>query len=41
MIPDGGTPGNVSFYEYTQKFGSYVAHNQSYQIENPRIMIMN
>lgn len=41
MIPDGGSPWSVSFYEYTQKFGSYVAHNQQYQIENAKIIIMN
>jgi hypothetical protein len=41
MIPDGGTAGAVSFYTYTQKFGSYVAHHQSYQIENAKTIIMN
>ena len=41
IIPDGATPGSVSFYDYTQKFSSYVVHNQPYQIENAKIIIMN
>ena len=41
IIPDGGTPGDVWFYEYTKNFAFYVAHNQEYLIENQKIEILN
>lgn len=41
MIPDGWSPGKVWFYDYTQKFASYVTHNQEYLIEWATIAIMN
>lgn len=41
MIPDGGTPGKVGFYDYTQNFANYVAHNQKYLIEWVKISIQN
>lgn len=41
MIPDGSTPANVWFYDYTQKFASYVIHHQGYLIEHPKIAILN
>ncbi len=41
IIPDGGTPGDVSYYEYTKNFAFYVAHNQEYLIENQNIQILN
>lgn len=41
MIPDGASPWNVWFYDYTQNFVFYVAHNQEYLIENPKIVVMN
>lgn len=41
IIPDGGTPWQVGFYEYTKNFAFYVAHNQEYLIENPTIQIGN
>lgn len=41
IIPDGGTPGDVSYYEYTKRFAFFVAHNQEYLIENQRIEILN
>ncbi len=41
IIPDGGTPWQVGFYEYTKKFAFYVAHNQEYLIENQRIEVLN
>lgn len=41
IIPDGGTPGDVGYYEYTKNFAFYVAHNQEYLIENQKIEILN
>ena len=41
LIPNGGTPSNISFYDYIQNFASFVAHDQWYLLENPRIMIRN
>jgi hypothetical protein len=41
IIPDGGTPWDVSYYEYTKNFAFYVAHNQEYLIENQNIQILN
>lgn len=41
IIPDGGTPGQVGYYEYTKNFAFYVAHNQEYLIENQKIAILN
>jgi len=41
IIPDGWTPGNVTFYDYTKNFAFFVAHNQKYLMENPSISIMN
>ncbi len=41
ILPKGASPYNVSFYDYTQNFAFYVAHNQKYLIENPRIKIEN
>ncbi|MFA5747752.1 MAG: LCP family protein [Candidatus Absconditabacterales bacterium] len=41
MIPDGGEPNDVAFYKYTQNFSFFVAHNQEYLIENPKIFVMN
>jgi LCP family protein required for cell wall assembly len=41
MVPNWSTPWNVSFYDYTQRFAFFVAHNQWYLIENPRILIKN
>ena len=41
IIPDGATPNNVSFYDYTKKFATYVMHNQWYQAENAKIIVMN
>jgi len=41
ILPNGATAANVSFYDYTQNFVFYVAHNQEYLIENPGIEIQN
>lgn len=41
IIPDGGTPWVVWFYDYTKNFAFYVAHNQEYLIENQKIAILN
>lgn len=41
ILPDGGSPTNISFYEYTKNFGFFVAHNQEYLIENQKIEILN
>lgn len=41
MIPDGGTPGKVGFYDYTRNFAAYVAHDQKYLMEGANIAIMN
>lgn len=41
MVPNGSTPGNVSFYDYINNFSFFVTHNQWYLIENPRILIKN
>lgn len=41
IIPDGGTAGQVGFYDYTQQFAFFVLHNQEYLIENPRIQVLN
>ena len=41
IIPDGGTAGQVGFYDYTKNFAFYVAHNQEYLIENQKIQILN
>ncbi len=41
IIPDGGTPGQVSFYDYTKQFAFYVIHNQEYLIEHQSIVILN
>ena len=41
MIPNGATPGSISFYDYTKRFAFFVAHNNWYLIENPRIIIKN
>ena len=41
IIPDGSTPENVWYYEYTKNFAFYVAHNQEYLIENQNIQILN
>lgn len=41
IIPNGGTAGDVSFYDNTKIFAFFVAHNQEYLIENQRIEILN
>lgn len=41
MIPNGGTPSNISYYDYIQNFAAFIAHNQWYLVENPRIIIKN
>ncbi len=41
IIPDGGTPGQVGFYDYTKNFAFFVAHNQEYLIENQKIEVLN
>ncbi|HMS90680.1 MAG TPA: LCP family protein [Candidatus Absconditabacterales bacterium] len=41
ILPDGGSPTNISFYDYTKNFGFFVAHNQEYLIENQKIEILN
>ena len=41
MIPNGWTPSNISFYDYIRNFASFVAHDQRYLVENPRILIRN
>lgn len=41
IIPNGGTPGEVGFYDYTQQFAFFVLHNQEYLIENQKIKILN
>jgi len=41
IIPDWGTAWSVWFYDYTQNFAFYVAHNQEYLIENQKIEILN
>jgi LCP family protein required for cell wall assembly len=41
MIPNGATPSRISFYDYTKRFAFFVAHNNWYLIENPRIIIKN
>jgi len=41
ILPKWATANNVSFYDYTQNFVYYVAHNQAYLKENPNIIIQN
>ena len=41
IIPNGGTPSNISYYDYIQNFAAFIAHNQWYLVENPRIIIKN
>ncbi len=41
ILPNGWSPSNVSFYDYIQNFVSFVAHDQQYLIENPRIVVKN
>ena len=41
IIPDGGSAGDVWFYDYTKNFAFFVAHNQEYLIENQKITILN
>lgn len=41
IIPDWGTPGDVSYYDYTKNFAFYVAHNQEYLIEDQKIEVLN
>ncbi len=41
MVPIWSTPWKLSFYEYTQRFAFFVAHNNWYLIESPRILIKN
>ena len=41
MVPIWSAPWKPWFYEYTQRFAFFVAHNQWYLIENPRIIIKN
>lgn len=41
MVPIWATPWKISFYEYIQRFTFFVAHNQWYLIENPRIIVKN
>lgn len=41
ILPDGWSPTNISFYDYTKNFGFFVAHNQEYLIENQKIEILN
>ncbi|MCX6824323.1 MAG: LCP family protein [candidate division SR1 bacterium] len=41
IIPDGGSAGEVGFYDYTKNFAFFVAHNQEYLIENQKIEILN
>lgn len=41
IIPDGGTAGQVGFYDYTKNFAFFVAHNQEYLIENQKIEVLN
>ena len=41
ILPNWGHATKVSFYDYIQNFVFYVAHNQEYLIENPKIWIYN
>jgi hypothetical protein len=41
MLPYGADNLNPTYYEYTQNFAFYVAHNQEYLIENANIVIEN
>ncbi|MCF7834779.1 LCP family protein [Candidatus Gracilibacteria bacterium] len=41
IIPNGGTPGNVSFYDHIHKFSFLVTHNQEYLLEGADIIIQN
>jgi len=41
IIPMWAKPSNISFYDYIKNFSFFVTHNQSYLIENPRIVIKN
>lgn len=41
MVPIWSSPSKISFYEYTQRFAFFVAHNNGYLIEGPRILIKN
>ncbi len=41
IIPDGWVATDVWFYDYTKNFAFFVAHNQEYLIENPKIEILN
>jgi polyisoprenyl-teichoic acid--peptidoglycan teichoic acid transferase len=41
MVPNWSIPSNISFYDYIHRFTFFVAHNQWYLIENPKILIRN
>ncbi|MFA6256295.1 MAG: LCP family protein [Candidatus Absconditabacterales bacterium] len=41
IIPDGSTPQQVGFYDYTKNFAFFVTHNQEYLIEDQKIEILN
>ena len=41
IVPMWAKPSNISFYDYIKNFSFFVTHNQSYLIENPRIVIKN
>ncbi len=41
IIPYGGTPGQIGFYDYTKQFAFFVMHNQEYLVENQTIAVLN
>ena len=41
MIPASPGAANASYYDYTKNFALFVAHNQEYLIEAPRIVVQN
>lgn len=41
ILPNWWSVSNISYYEYTKNFADFVAHNQWYLMENPKIMIRN
>lgn len=41
MIPMWASIGNLEFYDYLKNFAFFVAYNQEYLIENPKIIVQN
>lgn len=41
ILPDGATPGNLSYYRHTQDFAFRVVHNQAHLMEGAQIYVYN